>query len=154
MHVLLYKIQLNIVPEILNIEDSNGISSIEYDGNNLKSLRRVFETNHNNFHYIINELLSFLKKIQLKKVIIGNLHIDNIYLNMTTMQFYIMDLSNTTFTELSDVDLDLKSLYISMHDLHVKDKIIKYLDQEMDSYTKRDLSKYSYTNSLLELYQS
>ena len=152
MHMMLYKLKLNIVPEILHIEDNKDVSSIQYAATDLKSLRSIFESN-NNFHYIINELLSFLKQIQIKKIIIGNLHIDNIYLNLKTMQFYIMDLSNTDFTELSNIDLDIKSLYISLHELQIKDKIIKYFDQEMDKFTKTDLSKYSYTNSLLELYQ-
>lgn len=150
IHMMLYK--LNIVPEILHIEDNKDSSSIQYDATDLKSLRCIFESN-NNFHYIINELLSFLKQIQIKKIIIGNLHIDNIYLNLNTMQFYIIDLSNTDFTDLSHVDLDIKSLYISLHELQIKDTIIKYFDQEMDKFTKTDLSKYSYTNSLLELYQ-
>lgn len=151
--VILHKLDLDITPQIKNIEHHERVSVIDYECNNIKSLREVFE-NSGNFHYIINELLAFIRNIRNKKVIIGNLHLDSIYVNTDTMKFYILDLSNTTFSEQDDVDISLQSLYISFHDANVKNKIIKYFEKEMDVYNKEALSKSNYTDSIIELYNS
>lgn len=149
---VLHKMELNIHPEVKNIDYYDRVSHIEYDCTNLKSLREIFETSGCNFHYIINELLSFLRIVRNKKVLIGNLHIDSIYMDTNTMKFYIMDLANTTFSNNNYIDISLQSLYISLHDACVKDKIIKYFEKEMDVYNKDALSKSSYTDSIIDLY--
>jgi hypothetical protein len=143
---------LDIYPTVLNVDYNKSGSHIEFDTTSLTPLREVFEKNNINFHLIINELLSFIRHIRMKKVIIGNLHIDSIYINLSTMKIYILDLSNTTFTDIACTDINLQSLYISLREAEeVKDKVIKYFDQEMDLFNK-NLSKYSYINSLLNLY--
>lgn len=149
----LHQLDLEITPAIKNIEEHTSISVIEYDSNNIKSLREVFENSGYNFHYIINELLAFIRNIRNKKVIIGNLHLDSIYVNTDTMKFYILDLSNTAFSNLDDVDISLQSLYISFHDANVKNKIIKYFEKEMDVYNKEALSKCKYTDNIIDLYK-
>lgn len=144
-------LNLNIVPKVLDIDYNKTGSFIEFDTKNLTPLRKVFENSSTNFHLIINELLSFIRRIRIKKVLIGNLHIDSMYIDLTTMKFYILDLSNTTFADSTATDINLQSLYISLRETEVKDKVIKYFDQEMKLFNKT-LSKHSYTNSLLELY--
>lgn len=148
----LESLNLDIVPKVLNVDYNKTGSYIEFDTKELKPLREVFESSGANFHLIINELLSFLRRIRMKQVIIGNLHIDSIYVNLQTMRFYILDLSNTTFTDSSATDINLQSLYISLRETEVKDKVIKYFDQEMQLFNNT-LSKYSYTNNLLDLYK-
>jgi len=145
-------IQLKIYPDIININYSKMGSYIEFNITDLRPLREIFENNSYNFHLIINELLSFLRQIRLKGVVIGNLHIDSIYINTSKMRFYILDLSNTTFTDSSSSDLHLQSLYLSLHETNIKEKVIRYFDQEV-MLSNDDVSKYSYTNSLLELYK-
>lgn len=147
----LESIDLNIFPKILDVNYSKTGSYIEFDTTNLTPLRQVFENSSANFHLIINELLSFIRHIRIKKVLIGNLHIDSMYIDLSTMKLYILDLSNTTFTDTTSTDINLQSLYISMRETEIKDKVIKYFDQEMDLFNNK-LSKYSYTSSLLDLY--
>jgi hypothetical protein len=143
---------LDIYPTVLNVDYTKSGSYIEFDTANLTPLREVFEKSNLNFHLIINELLSFIRYIRMKKVIIGNLHIDSMHINLSTMKFYILDLSSTTFADTACTDLNLQSLYISLREAEeVKDKVIKYFDQEMELFNK-NLSKYSYTSSLLDLY--
>lgn len=145
-------IGLDIYPKVLDINYSKSGSSIEFDTKHLTPLRQVFENSSANFHLIINELLSFIRYIRVKKVLIGNLHIDSIYINLSTMKMYVLDLSNTTFTDSSATDLNLQSLYISLRETEVKDKVIKYFDKEMELFNN-SLSKYSYTTNLLDLYK-
>lgn len=142
---------LDIYPKILNVDYTKSGSQIEFDTNGLTSLREVFEKSSANFHLIINELLSFIRYIRVNKVLIGNMHIDSLYINLTTMKMYVLDLSNTTFTDTTATDLNLQSLYISLRETKVKDKVVKYFDKEMELFNN-SLSKYSYTSSLLQLY--
>ncbi len=144
-------LNLNIVPQVLDIDYNKTGSFIEFDTKNLTPLREVFENSGANFHLIINELLSFIRQIRIKKVIIGNLHIDSMYINLQTMKFYILDLSNTTFTDSCETDINLQSLYISLRETEIKDKVIKYFDQEMELFNNK-LSKHSYTTNLIDLY--
>lgn len=144
---------LDIYPKILNVDYNKSGSCIEFDTKELTPLREVFENSSANFHLIINELLSFMRYIRMKKVLIGNMHIDSIYINLTTMRLYILDLSNTTFTDKTTVDINLQSLYISLRETEVKDKVVKYFDKEMELFNNT-LSKYSFTNSLLDLYKN
>jgi hypothetical protein len=150
---MLDKLELDIIPEITNINyngDDTRISSISYNTNELISLRKLFETN-NNFHYIIHELLSFLNCIKNKNVLIGNLNIDTIYANKNTLQFYILDISNTIFKE-SNKNLDIQSLYISLYDNEgngIDNKIIKYFDNLI---TNLNFSKYSFTDDIIDAY--
>lgn len=144
--LILDKLDLDIIPEIININYGE-VSCINYNTSNLVSLRNLFESN-NNFHYIINELLSFLKSIKNKNVLIGNLHIDTIYVNKETMKFYILDISNTIFTELNR-ELDMQSLYISLYDTKIQNKIIKYFDEQMMNL---NISKYSFTHDIIDAY--
>jgi hypothetical protein len=143
---------LDIYPKILNVNYTKYGSHIEFDTKGLTSLREVFEKSCANFHLIINELLSFIRYIRVKKVLIGNIHIDSLYINLTTMKIYVLDLSNTTFTYTTATDLNLQSLYISLRETDVKDKVVKYFDKEMELFNN-SLSKYSYTRSLLDLYK-
>lgn len=144
-------LNLDIVPKVLDIDYNKTGSFIEFDTKNLTPLREVFENSGTNFHLIINELLSFIRRIRIKKVLIGNLHIDSMYINLQTMKFYILDLSNTTFTDSTATDINLQSLYISLRETEVKDKVIKYFDQEMELFNNK-LSKHSYTSNLIDLY--
>jgi hypothetical protein len=131
----LESIGLEIFPKILNVS-YNTTSSIEFDVKNLIPLRKLFKNNNYNVHLIINELISFIRNIQLKKIIINNLHIDSIYVNLNIMKFYILDLSNTSLTDSTLIDTNLQSLYISLHEANVNDKVIKYLNQEMVLFNK------------------
>jgi hypothetical protein len=144
---------LDIYPKILNVDYNKSGSFIEFDTKELTPLREVFENNSANFHLIINELLSFMRYIQMNKILIGNMHIDSLFINLTTMRLYILDLSNTTFTDKTTIDINLQSLYISLRETDIKDKVVKYFDQEMELFNNT-LSKYSFTNSLLDLYKN
>lgn len=150
--LMLDTIKLNIYPKILDIKYSKSNSSIEFETKDLTPLREVFENNGANFHLIINELLSFIRYIRMKKVVIGNLHIDSIYIDLSTMKLYILDLSNTTFSNTTSIDVNLQSLYISLRETDVKDKVIKYFDQEMELFSD-NLSKFSFTNNIINLYK-
>lgn len=107
---ILGEIKLNIVPEILSIDDDNSV--IIYNTNNLVSLRSILLTN--NLNYIINELFSFLKEIKNYKITIGNLHVDNIYINIKTMEFFIIDLININFDK-EENNIDFESLSLSLN---------------------------------------
>jgi len=153
--LMLNKMKLtNIVPEILEISDS-GPSRIIYDINGMNSLREAFEKNSINFHCLINELLTFLKMIQHSKLLIGNLNIDTIYVRENSkLEFYIVDFSKANFTE-RILDLDFQSLYISLNENNiVSQKNLKYFDQEFSRYTNKRLSKESFAESIIELYNT
>lgn len=154
----------SIVPEILDISDSKSTnkspSRIVYNINGLISLREAFEKNSINFHYLINELLTFLKMIQHSKLLIGNLNIDTIYIRQNVnrnskLKFNIIDFSKANFTD-NCLDLDFQSLYISLneHSELVSQKNLNYFDQEFDRYTSKRLSKESFTESIIELYNN
>jgi hypothetical protein len=153
--LMLNKMKLtSIVPEILEISDS-GPSRIIYDINGMNSLREAFEKNSINFHYLINELLTFLKMIQHSKLLIGNLNIDTIYVReKSKLEFYIIDFSKANFTD-RILDLDFQSLYISLNENNVvSQKNLNYFDQEFSRYTNKRLSKESFAESIIELYNN
>lgn len=156
--LMLDKIKLNIVPEILEINDTNNNNSsqIIYNINGMISLRYAFEKNSINFHYLINELLTFLKMIQYSKLLIGNLNIDTIYVKQqnSKLEFYIIDFSKANFSD-RILDLDFQSLYISLNENNiVGQKNLNYFDQEFNRYTNKRLSKESFAESIIELYNS
>lgn len=157
--LMLNKIKLtNIVPEILEISDTyKRPSRIAYNINEMISLRDAFEKNSINFHYIINELLTFLKMIQHSKLLIGNLNIDTIYVKQhdkRKLEFYIIDFSKANFTD-RILDLDFQSLYISLNKNNiVSQKNLNYFDQEFSRYTNKRLSKESFTESIINLYNT
>ena len=134
-----------------SIEQDNFHAYIIFDTKEMVPLRKVLETFGTKFHLLINELLSFLQYLKLKNIVIGNLHIDSIYVNLKTMQFYILDLKCVILSDSKNVNINLQSLYISLCETDVNPSIIKYVDNEIQQFNK-NLSKYSYTNSLLELY--
>jgi hypothetical protein len=70
--LMLNKMKLtSIIPEILDIRDAyKDQSQITYNIEGMISLREAFEKNTINFHYLINELLTFLKMIQHSKLLI------------------------------------------------------------------------------------
>jgi len=152
--LMLDKIKLNIVPEILEISDFNP-SKIIYNISDMISLRETFEKNTINFHYLINELLSFLKMIQHSKLLIGNLNIDTIYVKQNTkLEFYIIDFSKANFTE-RILDLDFQLLYISLNENNiVSQKNLNYFDKEFSRYTNKRLSKESLVENIIELYNN
>lgn len=154
--LMLDKIQLNIVPEILEIGDLNP-SKIIYNISDMISLRETFEKNTINFHYLINELLSFLKMIQHSKLLIGNLNIDTIYVKQNSkLEFHIIDFSKANFTD-RILDLDFQSLYISLNEntKHiVSQKNLNYFDKEFSRYTNKRLSKESLVENIIELYNN
>lgn len=134
-----------------SIKEEKFHAYIIFDTKELVPVRKVFETFGSKFHLLINELLSFLQYIKLKNIIIGNLHIDSLYINLKTMQFYILDLTTVIFSDSKNVNINLQSLYISLCETDINPAVIKYVDNEIQQFNK-NLSKYSYTNSLLELY--
>lgn len=162
--LMLNKMKLtSIVPEILDISDS-GPSRIVYNINGMISLREAFEKNSINFHYLINELLTFLKMIQYSKLLIGNLNIDTIYVGgfarlndkqqNSKLEFYIIDFSKANFSD-RILDLDFQSLYISLNENNViSQKNLNYFDQEFSRYTNKRLSKESFAESIIELYNT
>lgn len=154
--LMLDKIKLNIVPEILEINDFNP-SKIIYNISDKISLRETFEKNTINFHYLINELLSFLKMIQHSKLLIGNLNIDTIYVGVqnSKLEFRIIDFSKANFTE-RILDLDFQLLYISLNEntRHITQKNLNYFDKEFSRYTDKRLSKESLVENIIELYNN
>ena len=144
--IFLKKTHLNIIPEITHIDYYNNI--IEYNFTNLLPLKNILQSHHSNIHLIINELLSFIMSIQFKKIIIGYLNIENIYINLSTMQFYIIDLSNIKTTNLNiELESNLKSLFNSFYYANIKHKILTYIKQEFDIFIKtRNI------NSVIDLY--
>jgi hypothetical protein len=157
--LILDKIKLKIVPEILEISDPK-ISRIVYNINEMISLREIFEKNTINFHYLINELLTFLKMIQYSKLLIGNLNIDTIYVKENSkLEFYIIDFSKANFTD-KILDLDFQSLYISLNEgvsaplRRLSQKNLNYFDQEFSRYTNKRLSKESFAENIIELYNT
>ena len=151
--LMIEKAELRIIPEITNINYDNGVSFIEYNTIGLCSIRDIFENKEDiNFHLMINELLVFIKKIRMKNIIIGNLHIDSIYVNLDKMEFFILDLSNTYFKKLGETTLDLQSLYISMNDLDMDKNVLNYFNKELNRLDKQ-VSKYSYISELINSYK-
>lgn len=147
---------INISPTPLDInykstKEEKFHAYIIFDTKDMVPLRKVFETFGSKFHLLINELLSFLQYIKLKNIVIGNLHIDSIYVNLKTMQFYILDLTTVILSDSKNTNINLQSLYISLRETDINPSVIKYVDNEIQQFNK-NLSKYSYTNSLLELY--
>jgi len=136
--LMLNKIKLFIVPEIADITDNNNNnnhSCIIYNTNGMISLRDAFKSI--NFHYLINELLAFLKMIQNSKLLIANLNIDTIYVKniQKKLEFYIIDFSKANFTDRLS-DLDFQSLYISLNENTeriVNQKKLDYFDQEFNN---------------------
>jgi len=143
--LMLNKIGLDIIPDILTIDYDNTIyPCITFDTSRLISLRKIFETKH--FHYVINELLSFLKTIKNKNVLIGNLNVDTIYVDEKSMRFYVLDITNTIFKDISQ-DLTTQSLYLSLYDNSINNQVIQYFKQEIDI-----LSKDNFANSIIDAY--
>lgn len=148
---------IDIFPKPLDINYQNSEEQdkfhayIIFDTKEMVPLRKVLETFGTKFHLLINELLSFLQYLKLKNIVIGNLHIDSIYVNLKTMQFYILDLKCVILSDSKNVNINLQSLYISLCETDINPSIIKYVDNEIQQFNK-NLSKYSYTNSILELY--
>mgnify|MGYP000409100308 CR=1 FL=1 len=159
--LMLHKINLaiHIVPEILEISDSsdNNHSRIIYKVNNMVSLREAFEKKSINFHYLVNELLTFLKMIQYSKLLIGNLNIDTIYIEQKSkleLRFYIIDFSKANFSD-RILDLDFQSLYISLNENNiVSQKNLNFFDKEFNRYSSKIYSKESFTDSIIELYNT
>jgi hypothetical protein len=153
----LENMNLDIFPKPLDInyqksiEQDNFHAYIIFDTKEMVPLRKVLETFGTKFHLLINELLSFLQYLKLKNIVIGNLHIDSIYINLKTMHFYILDLKCVILLDSKNTNINLQSLYISLCETDINPSIIKYVDNEIQQFNK-NLSKYSYTNSLLELY--
>jgi len=154
--LMLNKIKLKIVPEILEISDFNP-SKIIYNISDMISLRETFKKNTINFHYLINELLSFLKMIQHSKLLISNLNIDTIYVKQNTkLEFYIIDFSKANFTE-RILDLDFQLLYISLNENTehiISQKNLNYFDKEFSRYTNKRLSKELLVENIIELYNN
>lgn len=140
-NIKLNEMNLNILPEILFIEDNDTFSTIKYNTNNLLSLRDILEKK-NNFNYIINELVSFIKTIKNNKIIIGNLHIDNIYVNLKSMEFFIIDLINVNFNK-DESNLDFQSLSLSLNS--------DYFNYKTSIFTKHT-SQDTFISNLIELY--
>ena len=149
--LMLIEIKLNIIPEILEISDlPNTSSNIKYDIENMISLREAFKVI--NFHYLVNELLSFLKVIQSSKLLIGNLNIDTIYVKKSNLTFYIIDFSKCIFTD-RILDLDFQSLYISLNENNnISQNKLNYFNEEFTRYTDKRLSKESFIKNIIDLY--
>lgn len=143
--LMLNKIGLDIIPDILCIDyDNTTFPCITFDTSNLIPLRKILKVKH--FHYIINELLSFLRIVKDKNVLIGSLNIDTIYVNQKTTKFYILDVTNIIFKNLSN-DLNTQSLYISLYDNSLDNQIVKYFEKEIEILSKDD-----FVNSLIDAY--
>lgn len=143
--LMLNKIGLDIIPDILSIDyDNTEFPCIIFDTSSLVSLRKIFETKH--FHYIVNELLSFLKTIKDKNVLIGSLNIDTVYVNEKSMKFYVLDITNTIFKSIPS-DLNIQSLYVSLYNNSVNYQIIQYFEQEVYG-----LSKDNFIDDLIDAY--
>lgn len=132
---MLNQMNLNILPEILNIDDSNSV--IKYNTNNLLSLREALSCE--NLNYIVNELFSFIRNIKKSKITIGNLHIDNIYIDMKTMEFFIIDLININFNK-QENNLDFDSLSLSLNS--------KYFDSTCYINTSED----NFISNIIDFY--
>ena len=128
---ILNKMQLKIIPDMLDVTEFN----ITYDMNNIVSLRYILKKNKGcnvNFHHLVNELSSFLKTIQYSKLLIPNLNIDTIYVNNKTLEFYIIDFSQSIFTDkILNLELDFKTLYISVHKSNITQKNKDYFYNEL-----------------------
>lgn len=132
---MLNQMNLNILPEILNIDDSNSV--IKYNTSNLLSLREALSCE--NLNYIVNELFSFIRNIKKSKITIGNLHIDNIYIDMKTMEFFIIDLININFNK-QENNLDFDSLSLSLNS--------KYFDSTCYINTSED----NFISNIIDFY--
>lgn len=139
---ILQKLNLDIIPHIINIEYNHKISNITFDVSNLISLREVFSQKYYfNFHYIINELFSFLKTIKDKNIFVNNLHIDTIYINrfkdkQEDIAFYILDISDTSFDKNLNTN-NIDTLYLSLYnEPSISYNIITYFGKEMQHQLK------------------
>jgi hypothetical protein len=153
INLMLKRMQLNIVPNIINIDYNKSKTTIEYDYENLTPLRVALQSYNINSHFIINELLSFIKSVQFKQIRFGNLHIDDIYINMKTMKFYTTNICNIRFNASDyELDNDFKSLYISFNNINIKNKTLDYIKQEIDNYTKTNDK--NNVNDIIQLYHT
>lgn len=122
---ILETINVNLIPNILHIEHNDKETYIEFDTKNLTSLKHILENSHTNFYLILNEFLSFIQLIKTNKILIPNLHIEHIYINLETLDFYILDLSKATFTDSNNITFN--SLLSSLSTIKNSNKIISYL---------------------------
>jgi hypothetical protein len=74
-------------------------NEIVYITNNLVSLRTFLINNKSHISLIINETFAFINKFKQYHFIHGNLHIDNIYINIKNgYTFHVIDLCNSYIT--------------------------------------------------------
>lgn len=127
--ILLKSKKIGILPEIIHIENN----LIEYNYNNIKILKDVLNDKNTNFHLLINELLSFFKYLQTKKIIIGNVNINNIYVNITfdTFKIFIIDITCVKFNQLLN-NTDLDALYINLLKNNIPRQVMDYLDNQLN----------------------
>lgn len=93
IYLSLLKNNINITPLL-----SNHNNDIIYITNNLISLRTFLIKNPNHLHLIINEIFAFVNTFKKYNFIHGNLHIDNIYIDVkNTYQFFVIDLCNSYY---------------------------------------------------------
>jgi len=157
IHVQLKKMDLKILPNIINVEYNKSKHIIEYDFTDLIPLRNVLQLNNINSHFIINELLSFITSIQFKQIRIHNLNVNNIYINLNTMKFYILNSCDIKIAESEyELDVDLKSLYNSLQYTNIKNKTLKYINQEFDNIIKQKCDELtsSHVDNIIDLYST
>jgi hypothetical protein len=125
-------IDFNIMPKIVHIEyNKENKSYINFDMTDLISLKSILENPKTNFYLIMNELVSFLLSIKNHKIFVYNLDIEHIYLNFEKLEFYILDLSETDFTNnCSNINFD--SLILSLQTIKKCDKIIKFIESNIN----------------------
>jgi len=151
IHVQLKKMDLKILPNIINVEYNKSKHIIEYDFTDLIPLRNVLQLHNINSHFIINELLSFITSIQFKQIRIHNLNVNNIYINLNTMKFYILNSCDIKIAESEyELDVDLKSLYNSLQYTNIKNKTLKYINQEFDNIIKQKC----HVDNIIDLYST
>ena len=140
------KYNIDIIPEILHIQEN----FIEYQSKDIYVLRDILNNKSINYHHLINELLSFFKILKTFKILIGHLHIDNIYVNIKTLKCYIVDLTNVKFIN-KKTDLNFQSLYMSLCN-NSEESIIQYLDNQLNIFNTLNYNESNFVENLIDLY--
>jgi hypothetical protein len=131
-------VYLNLLTKNANITTNISIINnheLYYDTSNYINLRLYLTKHHKNLDLLINELFSFVNSFKKYNFIHGNLHIDNILLDITSNKkdniinnFYIIDLSNSYFIENKKINKCAYKRTSFLEEYDLKSSILKYWD--------------------------
>ena len=150
---------LELLDSDLFVLTSINENEVLYTTQNLISLRTFLKKNPNYMSLIINEVFAFVKSFKKYNFIHGNLHIDNIYIDIKgTYKFHVIDLCNSYIlgNKKEDEKQFFKYRRKSYLDLHEYSNLqILYLDFislyiSLSLFYENNKKNIEYINSVIE----